>query len=438
MPIETVPGTSLQYYLVAFDATGNERDEPEGKMSQKILDILSTGTITDVFIFSHGWLGDIPAARFQYNNWVGAMSKNVADIEQIKQARSGFRPLLIGLHWPSLPWGDEELGSGSVSFAPTETDPIEQLVEQYAQRIANTEAARQALRIIFSAAMDDIAPATLPPEVREAYEVLNQEAGLGSEGEGAAPGADREAFDPESIFQVAELEPINYGDSDWGALLMPLQALSFWKMKDRACKFGESGGFQLLTKLQQATADSVRFHLMGHSFGCIVVSAILAGDGHSTLARPVNSVVLVQGALSFWSYCSDIPVAPGRAGYFHSIVADRKVSGPLVTTQSELDTAVGKMYPHGARVSQQIAYGLNEFPKFGGLGTFGARGPGLEIVDMQMLPLDASYKFEAGKIYNLESTKYICDNPDGGWGGAHSDIAKPEVAHAVWQAALSS
>lgn len=437
MSIEAVPGTSLKYYLVAFDASGNERqDDPDGLISQKILDALSSEAITDVFIISHGWQGDVPAAQQQYNKWIAAMAANEADIEQIKQVRPGFHPLLIGLHWPSLPWGNEELGGDSVSFDTNNVSPVQQLIDRYAERIADTPASRQALKTIFTAAMEDIAPATLPPEVRQAYEVLNQEASLGSDGEGAAPGSDREPFDAESIFQDAESTDVNFGDNVLNGVLAPLQTLSFWKMKDRARQFGETSGFQLLTKMQEAVSDQVRFHFMGHSFGCIVVSATINGQkGESKLVRPVDSVVLVQGALSIWSYCSDIPVAPGRVGYFYPLIGDRRVAGPIITTQSEYDTAVGKMYPLAAGLRQQIVFDPNELPKYAALGTFGARGPGLDIVDMKMLPLEGSYNFEPGKIYNLESSDFISDMSNGGLGGAHSDIAKPEVAHAVWSAA---
>jgi hypothetical protein len=440
MPLETVPGTSLNYYLIAFDADGNERAEPDVLLSQQLLKVLSSEPITDVFLMSHGWMGDIPAARQQYNNWIGAMAANQDDLERIKQARPGFRPLLIGLHWPSKPWGDEELGGDAVSFDPTAPSPLEPLIAQYAERIADTPAAREALHTIFNAAMEDMAPSSLPPEVRQAYEVLNQEASLGSEGEGAAPESDREKFDPESIFQAAAAEPVEFGSLSFSGLLAPLRTLSFWKMKGFARQFGESSGHQLLHKLQEAAAATVRFHLIGHSFGCIVVSASLAGPkGHGTLLRPVHSVVLMQGALSLWSYSSDIPVAPGRAGYFHSVVADHKVTGPIVTTQSEFDNAVGKMYPLGAGiVLSDVNFGPGELPKYGGIGSFGIRGLGPEIVDLKMLPMHASYPFEAGKIYNLESSEFICDMSGGILAGAHSDIAKPEVAHAMWSAALTS
>jgi len=109
-----------------------------------------------------------------------------------------------------------------------------------------------------------------------------------------------------------------------------------------------------------------------------------------------------------------------------------EIAGPIITTQSEFDTAVGRFYPLGAGIRQQVAFVPGELPTYGGLGTFGARGPGLEIVDLKMLPADGSYPFEPGVIYNLESSQFIREG--GGPSGAHGDILRPEVAHAVWEA----
>ena len=50
--------------------------------------------ITDVFIFSHGWLGDLPSARGQYHNWIAAMAARVDDIERMRRDRPAFKPLL--------------------------------------------------------------------------------------------------------------------------------------------------------------------------------------------------------------------------------------------------------------------------------------------------------------------------------------------------------
>ncbi len=439
MALVQVNGTGLSYHLIAFDAEGRERPEDGGLASRGGLQALAQGQATDVFLFSHGWQGDIPGAQRQYDAWIGVMVACGDDIERMKQARSGaFQPLLIGLHWPSLPWGDESLGGPGTSFAPVAPPTVERLVDEYAERIADTPAAREALRCIIEAARTNPDPDELPEEVKAAYEALDRESGLGSAGVGAAPGDDREPFRPELIYGVTRSSAaVSFGAPSLGGVLSPLRTLSFWKMKDRARHFGESGAHDLLKALQQSVPSgrNVRFHLMGHSFGCIVVSAMLAGPGsQAPLAQPVDSVVLVQGALSIWSYCDAIPGTSGKAGYFHSIVAGRRVRGPIISTQSQYDTAVGRWYPLAAGAARQVTFVPGQLPKYGGVGTFGIRGLDRSVADMAMLRVDRLYGFEAGRIYNIESSGVIRNG--GGFSGAHSDIAQPEVAHAVWEAAL--
>lgn len=444
MPIEAVPNSELKYYLVSFDAAGNERtNDPDGQMSQRIVDALQQEPYTDVFLMSHGWMGDVPAARAQYGKWIGAMAGHSADLQRMNQLRPGFRPLLVGVHWPSLPFGDEELGGSAVTFsAPSmagEDDGFtpDLLVEQYAARLAGTPAAVAALQTIVAAALDDVAPSKMPADVRAAYDVLDREAALGSDGAAGAPGSDREPFDAEASYRAAEDEMVSFGGFSLGGLLAPLRMLSFWKMKDRARQIGGSSVLPLLNALQRSVANrDVRFHLMGHSFGCIVMSSTLAGPGgRGGLLRPVASVALVQGALSIWSFAAEISHAAGKPGYFHQVVADKRVAGPIITTQSEYDKAVGRWYPLAAGVRGQFHYAPGELPKYGALGTFGVRGPGTDVIDREMLPADQPYGFQPGKIYNLESSHVIREGtgPD----GAHSDFSRPKVAHAVWEAAMT-
>ena len=444
MPIEQGSGTGLSYHLITFDAEGHERPESDGeKASRRALAELTEEPVTDVFLFSHGWQGDVPAARRQYDVWIRAMADCKADIERIDRARGGaFRPLLIGLHWPSLPFGDEGLGGGgAASFAATAGAApveVEAMVDAYAARIADTPAARAALRVIIERAIDDVAPDELPSEVADACAVLDRESGLGSAGEGAEPGADREPFDPERVYRaVQEEEAVSFGSIGFGGLLALPRTLSFWAMKDRARRFGEGGGHALLNDLQRAAgaAREVRFHLMGHSFGCIVASAMLAGPGgRGSLIRPIDSLALVQGALSLWSYCGEIPTVPGRAGYFHGVMAGGRVLGPVVTTQSEYDLAVGRWYPLAAGVAGQVAFGPGGLPRYGAVGAFGLRGLDAIVRDAEIGPVDAVYNFEPGRIYNLEGSRIIRESA-GFFVGAHSDFARPEVAHAVWEAA---
>ncbi len=217
------------------------------------------------------------------------------------------------------------------------------------------------------------------------------------------------------------------------ALLAPLRVLSFWKMKARACLVGENSVHPMLVDWQRATADrGVRFHLVGHSFGCIVATAAVTGPaGSPGLPRPVDSLSLLQAALSLWSYCGDIPHAPGRPGYFHRLIAERRVSGPVIATQSRYDRAVGTWYPLAARTAGQVAYAAG-LPKYGGLGSFGIRGQDLRPVNIPMGSETIDYRFQPGRPYNLEASMYICRG--GGFSGAHGDICRPEVAHAVWSA----
>jgi len=453
MPIQTVNlDTILDYYLIAFDADGNERPETDGLMSQKLVDLLSTQAITDVFLMSHGWLGDIPSAKKLYNNWIEVMARSQADIQKIQEFRKSknqeFRPLLIGLHWPSKPWGNEDLNAEPASF-DTSGSQINELIEQYAQEVANTETARQALRTIFAASIEySLPPETLPVEVNQAYEVLIKEASLDSK-ENDSESLD---FKPEAIYQslLAEeeqTEEISFAIGDApqpksNIFLEILGRLSYWQMKQRARIIGETSGFNLLTKLQKAAAETARFHLIGHSFGTIVVSATVAGKKDNQLVRPVNSLVLIQGALSLWSYCSNIPRRKNLAGCFSSIITNQKVAGPIVTTRSVHDDAVGKLYPIASRpghwfMGQDIDFAAtsgSEFPEYGSIGTFGIQGID-EITSLKMLTCERSYNFQPGKVYNLECSDFIrtANGID-----AHSNIALPEVAHAVWSAAFGS
>jgi hypothetical protein len=443
MPIQTVPETSTSYYLVAYDREGNERSEGERLLSDEIVRAVANDPITDVMVLSHGWNGDLPSARTQYDSWIATMLACSADRETAATVAGGFRPLLVGLHWPSLAWGDEELGGSSFAVGGSTTDieppTVDVVVDGYADRLSATPAAREAIRTIIEAALVDIAPTTLPPAVREAYQVLDRETGQQALGEGSAPGDDREPFDPERTYQAALLEEqmTTFGGFGLGGLLAPLRMLTFWQMKRRACRFGETGAAELVRRVLASVPEDrvVRLHLMGHSFGCIVVSAGVVG-GRADAPVLVDSVALVQGALSLWSYSPDIPVAPGRAGYFHKLFTRQLVRGPTVVTMSEHDRAVGSFYPLGAGIARQVEYVPGELPKYGGIGAFGARGTLPKVEDLAVRRAEEPYDLRGGVVYNVDCSNVIATGS--GPSGAHSDICHPEVAHLVWSAMTSA
>ncbi len=171
---------------------------------------------------------------------------------------------------------------------------------------------------------------------------------------------------------------------------------------------------------------------MGHSFGCIVVSAAVAGRPAARIAPvPVASLVLVQGAMSLWSFCASIPSRPGRSGYFHRLVADGLVTGSVLVTTSLHDRAVRAFYPIGAGLRNQVDFGPGQLPTFGGIGVWGVRGPGVAVAD-DVLPVEGKpLELRPGVVLNLDAAGVVREGS--GPSGAHSDICHPALADAVWQ-----
>ena len=456
MPIRTVPGRDLTYHLIAFDEAGKERSEDGSLLSEQVRRRISDPAepVTDVFLASHGWKGDVPAAIDQYDRWLGAMVAQEVDLAAARARYPGFRQLVVGLHWPSLPWGDERLPgpggvlSGEDAAADPAADPAS-VVDAYAARIADTPAATAALTTIVAAARH-AATADVTPVLKAACATLYAESGLDGGTAVTAPGKDHDGFDPELIIAEADRDAgaeaptgtpgLLGGDSRRRArdlLLSPVRQLSFWKMKDRGRRFGEGGAHDLLAALQSA-APRARFHLMGHSFGCIVVSGAVVGPpaGGVPLPRPVESLFLVQGAFSLWAVCPDVPFAAGSPGYFHRLLADGLVKGPVVTTRSDHDTAVGRLYPLGAKIKRQYLLDPPVFPQYGGVGAFGFQGLGAVAQDLPVRAATRPYGFEAGTVYNVNATRVIAHGT--GPSGAHSDIAHPEIVHLQWQAATAA
>jgi hypothetical protein len=464
MPKRHIPSADTDYYLMIVDRNGVERSESDGtKTSQTIVQLAADG-VTDIFIASHGWKGDIPAAISQYDRWIAAMAAQSADRAHARALVPAFKSLAVGIHWPSLPWGDEQMQSALLSdtedvLASERTMDVDQLVDRYADRICDSPASRAALATIVACADHpesgaEDADAGVGPELQKAYSVLFEEAGLGADGVSGAPGRDQDDFSASTTARewVAALggpssEPGGEGPGLLGGgvvadlrdkLLGPVRQMSFWTMKRRAATVGQRDVHRLLRELQ-VVAPTARIHLMGHSFGCIVVTAATVGpisDGQpeQRLARPIDSLFLVQGAMSLWSFADTIPFPPREPGYFQSMCGQpRLVRGPIVTTRSVHDHAVGTFFPLGAKVAHERTLDAGELPEYGGVGAFGLHGIA-GAVDTPILAPDASYGFEPSSVYNIDASRVVSE---GAWpSGAHSDIIHPEVAHIFWQAAL--
>lgn len=436
MPFETIPGTTEQYAHLCFDKDGHERpDDPHGiggVLSKEIIARATREQPSHVFLFSHGWKGDIDSSRDQYDRWIGAM---LALAEDRAAMPAPFRPLWIGLHWPSLPFGNEDLagGSGDSFDVGDGTQSPEEIAATYTDRLGLGAEAAPLIDRIVREHQRNAAATALPDDTRQAYAELAALAGYASDGPAGPPDAEGAPFDPDQAFDRGnQAEGADFaGGGLLGGILGPLRQLSYWTMKKRARTIGESGMHDVIAALMTAVPGA-RVHLMGHSFGTIVIASILGGkDAKGRLPRQVDSVALLQGAVSLWAFGTSVN-GENRPGYFNPWVIRGAVRGPLIVSQSIHDRAVGTLYPWASAVSLSDAAFGDDLPKYGAIGRFGICGLDAAIA-RSMGPRTERYGFEPGKVYNLESSSFIAKG--GGLSGAHSDIDGPEVAHALWQAA---
>lgn len=214
------------------------------------------------------------------------------------------------------------------------------------------------------------------------------------------------------------------------AVASVLNQATYYEMKARAGVVGAA----LAPVIKQAVPVGVRVHLIGHSFGARLVTSLA---NTLTTLRP-TSLSLLQGAFShngFGDGSSKREGAAGIDGAFRKVMADRRITGPILVTHTRNDTAVGLAYALASTLSQQVANGLVQVAnqliggpgdRHGGLGANGALSllDG-ECLDHVALPAGPSPALMAGKVNNVLADAIVAD---------HNDVTNPQVARLVWAA----
>jgi hypothetical protein len=448
MSLRSVPGTGQQYHLICFDTHGAEVPDADGtSASQLAISALAEpgAGVTDVFIFSHGWQGDLDDAIRQYDSWIGAANPDAAG--------DGITPFLIGLHWPSKAWSDRELSAGPSGLlgeeppAPGTSITVAEAVDEFAGHLGDSGEVRDALQqvLTFAAAVDPDREASsadrMPRAVAEAYRRLAAASRAGA-GDEPLLGS---SWDPDLVFAEATA-PGDGADGLLGggffgtlreAVLAPLRQLTFWHSKNQAREFGEGGAAGLVRAIM--ARSQTRLHLVGHSFGTIAMAGAVRGPGDQPVPppRPVDSLLLVQGAVSLWAFAEQVPadVGVGR-GYFADVVTKPFVRGVVIATRTRWDFAVGKFYPLAVGLANQFLLG-GDFPKFGGIGTFGIQGVA-GTVELPPLAPGATLQggLVPGTVYNVDASAVIATLA--GAAGAHNDLAHSELSWLGWSAAKAS
>ena len=443
------------FFPVQFTKDGVVFQQPD-------VDALTSGIhsgVTDLFVLSHGWNNNMDEAKNLYSGLCGQIAAQIAAAPALK----GRTFAICGILWPSKKFEDQELipsGAASLNDAVTENQlraRVRGLADLIQAKGWPMEAPDSAVETKLGNVMQSVGDWEDDPAVRK--QVVATIRGLlpahGADAEDATDrflsmSADllitnlsRTLTPPQNVPQgasAASLDPFSSGPvSGLGgaagfrdvlggvqsAFLHFLNFTTYYLMKARAGDVGVKGVKPLIETIRGLRPD-LRLHLLGHSFGCRVVTSavnVLAGGGQ---LRP-NTMALLQGAFSHNGFASKFD--GNNDGAFRQVVAQKKVRGPILITHTRNDKAVGIAYPIASRIAGQTASALgDENDIYGGLGSNGAQSQVTtpERVTGTLLDVGGAYPFAAGatssRPYNLKADAFI---------GGHSDIVKPQVAFAV-------
>jgi hypothetical protein len=420
--VEVEGGKPAPWYIIPFDKKGR-CDGPATR--DHLVATARNGSPTDVFVFSHGWNNDWRWASDGYNRFL----EGYQDLRRDNHLHDPepYRPLLVGIFWPStdlvMPWEKAPRFAGLIPDSD-ETDrevaqerrEVHEIAEdlgdadveafyalaQHEGGLGRTEALALAriLAPLYRSGDPDIAVPEAPVSAEELVEVWEETA------EAPAPEFDgkirplrRRADDGESL--LSRLDPRN-----------PIRLATVRKMKDRAGSVGANGVSRLLGELLKAAPDA-RFHLAGHSYGCKVLLSAICYLG---LPRPVNSLLLLQPAVSHLCFAADA-TGHGQPGGYHAAL--NLVEQPILTTFSandgplttwfhralwrKADLGEARIAAHGAPPSVYAA-----------LGGFGPGGcdDRCERIDIKT-PLEYYDLDPKGpRIYALNGDRWIGDHGD--------------------------
>lgn len=416
--IQLSDGQDVPYYIIPFDKRGVCVGP---KTRAHLIEAGRDGGFSDIFLFSHGWNNDWTVATGHYEDFLrGYMDMRASHGLHMPV---GYKPLLVGVFWPStsLVFGEDETGPGIAAgdSAAMDTAVAEGLDEiaALAEDLPADEAARL-YDLVQEDALDYDEALELAEIIKQVYAEPEAEFG---EGEPVA------AEDLVAVWAAAQAEPKDlddFGTADAeagagpqaafiGGLIKKLdprpviRMVTVYKMKDRAGKVGARGVGSLLRDLLQTT--DAKLHLIGHSYGGKVM---LSATAFGPVSRKVESMLLLQPAVSHLCFADQVP-GTNRPGGYRPVLA--RVNKPIFTTFSAHDFPLTKTFHLALRRKKdlgeaQIAAG--EPPsRYAALGGFGPRRCGEKLIDI--LSVNNVYQLDPNvAIYGLRGDAAIRSHGD--------------------------
>ncbi|MFD6176238.1 MULTISPECIES: hypothetical protein [unclassified Isoptericola] len=412
--VRQTPTGPVPVYILQFDSAGR-------LTSPRSLDALvhDAADATDVVLVSHGWNNDWAAATSRYDRFFDRLDDVVRS--QGPPRDRPYRPVYAGVHWPStalvMPWergpdiaggGDGLAGELAPELAALDDDlgpeQSAELRAVLADPGAGESGCMRAAEIL----------ASLPRDGDGDDDAAGGDTATDTDDDNdndqvPADGAELLALWADARRRLAPAAVKPGGIIDEGAgqvaagpqaagLLNPLELLrggvrlaTVRQMKDRAGRVGSAGVADAVRRLSDSSG--ARLHLVGHSYGCrVMLSAVAHGTAPS---RDVDSVLLLQPALSAWAFAPDVGGHPG--GY--RVALDR-VRLPVLSTFSAHDMPLTRVFHLAMRRASDL--GEAEIAgrppsRFAALGGFGPQGLGAEATTLAPMPdVGGRYPFGAG------------------------------------------
>jgi hypothetical protein len=393
--------TKAPVHLLAYDEAG-ALQEADAKRLDEIITKARAKPPTHIFIAAHGWLNTAQTAQASYDNMRDLLYQVATDQKLYPQ---GYEPLRIGIYWPSmkLKKTQQELASGSEKGAAKALGGVSK-DDAPAADPGRSEKFRTDVNRLRELVQRNAAKgaATFKEDLEKANEIFRAHAPAGV---------------------IAPLDPADLPNLDVDTIERAAQLYTYWQMKQRAGIEGDKGVNALVARLQNEFPKAT-VHLIGHSFGCKVVLSALAKD----LPRPVDTVVLLQGAISNQAFAEAVDgIKPPTEGGYRQVLP--RVSGPVVATFSGNDNPVGVEYPIASHLARQVGEvdGKHALPgtaksAYAGLGGEGVAG----VEPVEMKDAGTNYGLTKG-LSSIDATEYV---------GGHSDIFNKQVAWLIWAAVL--
>ena len=426
---------NFPFWTLSFDENGKQDDTTA--IAEFKQEVTQQG-ITDLFIFSHGWNNDHSMAMELYEGFFGEVRKLLDDSAQPirRQAKVGT----AGVIWPAIKWPDAEPIDTDGGAASMGGDTENSTLVSSLMNVYKTDAQQQLVMELTALLQER------PDELAALDQFKNKIAQLMTETipksteSGEAPPSSIEELNTSDLFQaLAEGEEPDFsadggaaGLSDtfgklWQGAKAALRVTTYWTMKERAGIVGQQGLGPLINDVHAAN-PSLKIYLIGHSFGARLVSYALKGLPKTAIGNqsPVKLLYLLQGAFSHFAFADQLPFDTRRKGDLAGMAS--RVDGPLLTTFSVKDLAVGQAYRIASLLARQDASDVGDLTfRWQGMGFDGAQA--VDAAGATLGQPGTPYPFEKSKWINLDGNSVIVKG--GLPSGAHSDIIYP---HTAWVA----